>query len=74
MWGPKKSEYPPKDFEIGMGGGPHKGKDVIMEGHSSKYSSSAKRFKTLKFETESPGTCDGVIIESENGDERNINS
>ena len=73
-WGPRKNEYPPKDFEVGMGGGAHKGKDAIVEGDSSKYSSSAIGFKTLKFETESSGTCSGGVIENENGDERNSNS
>ena len=73
-WGPRKDENPPNNFEIGMGDGAHKGKDVIVEGDSSKYSSSAIGFKTLKFETESSGTYDGVITENENGEERNSNS
>ncbi len=57
-----------------MGGSTHEGTNAIVEGDSSKYSSSMKRFKTLKFETESSGTCSGVVVDNENGDERNSNS
>jgi len=42
--GPRKIESSPKYIKVGMGGYAHEGKDAVMEGGSSEYSSSVKKF------------------------------